>query len=702
MTPDQILQHSETLQLPAVGREYLKRVASSPPSRRVRSLGMNVVCRFPSRKMEMVIQAESHRHELALVHALEHDPNVLAYWDQPEGIKITYLSSNGRPTSPVTTPDYLVVRKNGIEWIEVKPHDALPELAKEMPHRFVLGDDGLWKCPPAEAAARVYGYTYRIWTSNEVNAVWLRNIELLADYFDAELNLVPAEVNAELKEILRNEPGITLGELRRRCPSASADHLNILLTHQKFYVDLTAVALTDIERVRVYSSRDVAEAHALLDRDRRGEEGAPQPALSTEAAELLRQASPEDLAEANRRHHILTDPGFAEVHPVPKRTFRRWRRFFRLAQERHGHGLFGLLPRFKDRGNRNQRFPDELLTLVDRIIDEIYCTPTRPNKRHAYEQLRLECEQKGFFAPSYPCFTKRIRLRSKFALTMARQGKRAAHKFELICPGVPNDNHGAYPFDVGLTDHTLIDLELVCANTGENLGRAWLSILMDGFSRRVLAFCLTFDPPSYRTLMILVRRCVQHHGRLPRCLVVDGGKEFQSTYFETLTAAYGVLVKRRPPGKARFGTIVERLFGTVNTAFFHTLQGNTQNTRAIRQLVKSMNPKRHATYTLEEIHDLLSTYAYELYDQRPHPSLNCSPREQFTRGLESAGSRSHRVIANDESFHLMTLPTTAKGTAKIQPGMGVKILGFYYWAEEMRSRYCEGHSVRIKYDPENL
>src|ERR1044071_2428222 len=115
ITTEEILRHCETLQLTLTGREYLKRVASSPPSRRARSLGTNVVSRFPSRKMGFVVQAESHRHELALVYVLEHDSEVLGFWDQPEGIKISYLSANGRLTSPVITPDYLVVRKNGVE-----------------------------------------------------------------------------------------------------------------------------------------------------------------------------------------------------------------------------------------------------------------------------------------------------------------------------------------------------------------------------------------------------------------------------------------------------------------------------------------------------------------------------------------------------------------------------------------------------------
>ena len=97
----------------------------------------------------------------------------------------------------------------------------------------------------------------------------------------------------------------------------------------------------------------------------------------------------------------------------------------------------------------------------------------------------------------------------------------------------------------------------VCAETGVNLGRPWISILLDGFSRRNLAFVLSPDPPSYRTLMMLFRRCVERHERLPRTLVIDGGPEFRSSYFETLAAACCVLLKRRPPGGSDAGQLLD-------------------------------------------------------------------------------------------------------------------------------------------------
>jgi transposase InsO family protein len=725
---DKLLEHCERLRLPALGVEYLKRVSASPPSRRVRSTGTNVVCRFPSKKMGAVIQAESHRNELSLVYVLEHyDRDAVAYWDQPEGIKITYTSASGRTTSPTITPDYLVLRNDRVEWVEVKPDDALPELAKKFPYRYVRGEDGKWHSPPAETTASEYGFSYRIWTPSEVSPTLLRNIKMLADYFGADASRVPAEVKGQLKELVQIEQGLSLEDLRQRCGTASADHINLLIVHDELFVDLAAAPLTNPKMVQVYSCREAAETVALLTNGKLGnvsclkdcgefsdgstclEEGnaatpsrVPDGRLSTEAAQFLRCASPEDLAIANRRYRILMDQEFAKSNPAPKRTVRRWYRLYSSAEDRYGYGMLGLIPRFKDRGNRGPHFGDNLLKLVDRVIDKVYCSPTRPNKRHAYDQLRLECSRTGHLTPSYAWFTKRIAMRSNYSLALSREGKRVAHKFELIRPGEPNDNNGEFPWQVCLTDHTLTDVELVCSETGANLGRAWLSVLADGFSRRILAFVLTFDPPSYRTLMMLMRRCVERHSRLPGCLVVDGGKEFQSVYFENLTAAYGVVVKRRPPGKARFGSVIERLFGTINTAFLHRLRGNTQNTRNVRQLGKSMNPKGHAVYTLEELHDMLSAFAFEFYDNRPHPTLNCSPAEKYAKGIEISGAREHRSITCDEAFHLMTLPTTAKGTAKVQAGMGVKINGFYYWAPEMRSRHFEEKSVRVRYDPENL
>src|SRR6266568_5050471 len=65
----------------------------------------------------------------------------------------------------------------------------------------------------------------------------------------------------------------------------------------------------------------------------------------------------------------------------------------------------------------------------------------------------------------------------------------------------------------------------------------------------------------------LLRACVQRHGYVPQHVVVDRGPEFQSVYFDHLLASCGCHKKDRPASSPRFGSVIERLFGTTNTQF---------------------------------------------------------------------------------------------------------------------------------------
>ena len=69
------------------------------PARRVGGGRQNVWGRYPSRKMGVTIQFESHRVELPFVYELEHDASVIEYYDQPPSIPLAYSAANGRALS---------------------------------------------------------------------------------------------------------------------------------------------------------------------------------------------------------------------------------------------------------------------------------------------------------------------------------------------------------------------------------------------------------------------------------------------------------------------------------------------------------------------------------------------------------------------------------------------------------------------------
>jgi putative transposase len=215
-----------------------------------------------------------------------------------------------------------------------------------------------------------------------------------------------------------------------------------------------------------------------------------------------------------------------------------------------------------------------------------YETLKQKPKYEVYGALVRACEERGIIAPSYKTFAQAVNCRPRQERVRKRQGRRAAYQHEPFHweLSLTTPRHGDRPFEIGHIDHTQLDIELLCSRTGHNLGRPWATFLSDTFSRRLLSVYLTFDPPSYRSCMMVLRECVHRHSRLPQIIVVDGGREFASVYFETLLARYECSKKTRPAGKSRFGSVCERLFGTTNTRFIYNLVGNTQITRNVRQV----------------------------------------------------------------------------------------------------------------------
>lgn len=426
--------------------------------------------------------------------------------------------------------------------------------------------------------------------------------------------------------------------------------------------------------------------------------------IHPEVERRLAAADRDDYAAANRRaevvHAYLGGELAPAAFPVPARTVYYWVRCYRQAQAAYGNGYVGLLARPR-RGNTQAKLPGASKALLAEFVARDYETLKQKRKFEVYAAYALACQERGVVAASYKTFCRAAVRSPRYEQTRKRQGARAAYQYEpwhweltLTTP-----RHGERPFQIAHIDHTELDAELVCSVTGQHLGRPWATFLTDAYSRRLPAVYLTFDPPSYRSCMMVIRECVRRFGRLPQTVVVDGGLEFSGVYFETLLARYECTKKTRPPARSRFGSVCERLFGTANTQFVHNLQGNTQPMRRVRQVTKAVDPRRHAVWTLEKLYEYLCEWAYEVYDTREHPALGQSPREAFAAGMARGGERLHRLIPYDEQFRLFTLPTTRKGTAKVVPGCGVKINHLYYWAEALRDPEVERTRVEVRFDP---
>ena len=156
LTNDDLLLWFQRLAIPAQTRSIIDCIRSSGPSRHVGGGRSNVSGRYPSRKMGVTIQFESHRVELAGVYEMEHDAGVLEYFDQPPSIKLDYASATGKRIGVLHTPDFFVIRDRDAGWEEWKTEEELQRLAERNPNRYCAGAEGRWRCPPgADYAERL-------------------------------------------------------------------------------------------------------------------------------------------------------------------------------------------------------------------------------------------------------------------------------------------------------------------------------------------------------------------------------------------------------------------------------------------------------------------------------------------------------------------------------------------------------------------
>lgn len=429
--------------------------------------------------------------------------------------------------------------------------------------------------------------------------------------------------------------------------------------------------------------------------------------MPDEVRERLAFASPENLRKANKKYEILT--AYFYDLPLPEqvspRTLRDWRRKFKLAENAYGYGYLGLLEKPRS-GNKTPRISTETIENVVNFITDEYENIKQKKKFEVYAQYRVYCEENYIQTVSYKYFVAAIKQRSGYEQTLKRQGKRVAYQEQPFYFNLEQNTpqHGERPFHIAHLDHTELDSELVDSVTGENYGRPWLTLLIDAFSRLILAVYLSFDEPSYRSNMMVVRECVRRHGRLPQILMVDGGKDLNGVYFDTLMGMFECTKKVRPPAEPRFGSLIERIFFTTNTQFVHNLQGNTQIMKNVRQVTKSINPKNLALWNLYDCYEYLSKYCYEVYPSLKHSTLGRTPAEMFSAGNKSAGERRHKLIPYNEDFKFLTLPfvKTKGGTAKVVPSYGVKIQNKFFWTASFNHPEVEGTRVAVRYDPFNV
>ncbi|NMF99686.1 DDE-type integrase/transposase/recombinase [Aromatoleum toluolicum] len=741
----------DRLGLPAAGRRFALDAAKYAPIRQVASRGGgNVVTPYQSRKMQRTIETESRHLEFPAAVGHEHDPRVLEYFPQPCRLKFEFVDADGEIHAIDHTPDFLVITERELWLEEWKPWSKLERLARRLPWRYQLDASDRWRSDGIEQWLAERGIGYRILSDRDIPQLRVENTLFLEDYLDPAAPPCPLEVELRLKAALQEEATLYLAEIYERL-DCRPDDLFKLVADGLIVTEPDHALLSQPTRCRVF--RDTAVRDFEHARHRPAPFAPPGTLDITEGTRLTYDGQPYTVTLVGGNKVVLhsDDHKSVEVHlktlealaleqdvrmiqppapgsairlsdftenelgialarhralesvSTPNRTQRRQLKALSIAKLAGTDELVALIPALRHRGNRTPRLSTEQEAAMDEIIRREFESNRAPNLKHCHRQLRILCAERAIQLPSYPTFISRVRARPQPQQDRARHGNRVAYQNAEFVHVLYADTpvHGCRAFQYVHMDHTELDLELVSLRTGKSLGRPWLSIAIDAYTRRIVSLYLSYDPPSYRSNMMLLRDMVRRYRRLPQFIVVDNGADFRCADFERFTELMRIHVRYRPAGRPRHGSVMERIFGRLHTEYIHNLAGNTKALKEVRRTTGKFLPSRLAEWSLGYLYYGIEYWAFTYYDNAPHSALGVSPCEAFDRSIASAGGRAHRIVTLTQDFLVLSCPTVGRvGTRKVDRQRGIKVHNhFLYWCPEFRDPTLHGRKLPVRYDP---
>jgi putative transposase len=342
---------------------------------------------------------------------------------------------------------------------------------------------------------------------------------------------------------------------------------------------------------------------------------------------------------------------------------------------------------------------------IEDAIDSVFKSRERPSMAKLRRDVRTDCSAAGLKVPSRKAIQARVSARSLKDLVRARDGADAARqRFKPVQQGLRPRG----PLAIVQIDHTKVDIQLVDEATRAVLGRPWLTLMLDVYSRSVLGFYLSLDPPSSAGVALAIAQGVLEKGDwlaeraldlawsmcgVPISIHLDNGSEFHTRALKRGCQQHGVRIDYRPPATPRFGGHIERLMGTLMKRV-HALPGSTSS----NVLARGDYPSEHkAVLTLREFERILALEVLGPYHNEVHSTLGKSPATAWRDGLAAAGSM--RQVDDPAAFVLDFLPFEERVVRR----EGVHLFNVAYFDGALAplldrpNRRC-----RIKYDPRSM
>ncbi len=380
-----------------------------------------------------------------------------------------------------------------------------------------------------------------------------------------------------------------------------------------------------------------------------------------------------------------------------------------------GNGILALMPKYDRRGGKGKtRIGEERKRIIDEIVLARYLSLQKPSVAQIAREINAALYEKGMKPVSYNTVSRIVKQIDERTAYKKREGrsrylndlKPSADSFEV-----------SRPLEVVQIDHTPLDIQIVDETYRKPIGRPYLTVALDVYSRTIYGFHLALDAPGLysvgQTLYLGLLPKEEYLEKLgvkgtwkifgvPDTIHVDNAKEFRSRGLKTFCEIFGINLEFRPKGLPYFGGHVERVIKTINM-HVHSLSGTTFSNPRERGDYES---EKKAVFTLKELERYIAEWIVNVYHKTPHSGLDgMTPEEKFAEGLKGKSGLPVpiRILDGMEEKRFARISLLPFEERKITK-QGVSLFKLRYYDETLSAliKPKGGEKHIFRYDPKDL
>jgi putative transposase len=388
----------------------------------------------------------------------------------------------------------------------------------------------------------------------------------------------------------------------------------------------------------------------------------------------------------------------AKKHQKGIATIYRW-----LTTYETFNTVSSLSPAYKNSGAKGKsRLDKSVEAIIESVLDEFYLTKQQYPLSIIYIKIVEKCNYLDLKVPNINTVRNRINTINPKIVAKNRKGVNVKDT-----RGMP----GKYPevkmpLDVIQIDHTKVDVMLVDEETRKDIGRPYITVAIDVYSRMVYGFYISLEAPSYFSVGQALLNAILPKDDLlkmynvkgewpvfglPRAVSMDNAKEFRSVSLQKFCSEYRIKDIYRPVARSHFGGIIERMV-KVSMEKMHLIPGTTFSSV---QKKGTYDSAKNAIMTISELEQWYTDFIINIYHKTVHGTIYMTPEEKLYQGMLGVGDGTipflPTVPSDTLKLRMALLPASERTVQK----NGITIDYITYFSETLRKWIIPAHYKKL-------